>query len=254
MLSKLIDLMHAPSVEELQSQTTDIYQSLGLSRVMVISQVGHNRSVGRELTNMGFPKDWSDAYRAENFRNDPLPDIAVRIGQPFYWHELPDDVILSSAESAYLKSLDSLGMGEGIGTVVYGSAARVAFVGAAPDNTFARGGRPDKDLFHFAAQMSFLRYCSINQESLEYEMTLSNRELEVLHWMAQGKSNVMIAEILNVSQETISTYVKRIFAKLDVFDRTSAVMRGVIRGLVIASDPKIDAAIRERQKIMLARE
>lgn len=254
LLDRLINIMRAPSVEQLQAHTSGIYQSMGLTRVMVVSSVGHNRMVGRDLANMGFPKGWSDAYRAGNYLNDPLPDIAVRIGGAFFWHELPDDVTLSSAESAYLESLESWGMGEGIGTVVYGSAASVAFVGAAPDGAFGDGPRPDRELFQIVAQMSFLRYCALNWQSLEYEMTLSNRELEVLHWMAQGKSNVAIAEILNVGQETVSTYVKRIFAKLEVFDRTSAVMRGVIRGLVIASDPEIDAAIRERQEIMLAKE
>ena len=78
-------------------------------------------------------------------------------------------------------------------------------------------------------------------------MNLSSRELDVLHWMAQGRSNAGIADMLDLSQETVGTYVKRIFAKLDVFDRTSAVMKGVMRGLVIASDPNVEAAAQQRR-------
>jgi LuxR family quorum-sensing system transcriptional regulator CciR len=76
---------------------------------------------------------------------------------------------------------------------------------------------------------------------------LSNRELDVLHWMAQGRSNPAIARELGLSHETVDTYIRRLFAKLNVSDRTSAVVKGVSRGLVVASDPQIEEAIRARQ-------
>ena len=43
--------------------------------------------------------------------------------------------------------------------------------------------------------------------------------------------------MLGIRQDTVNTYVKRIFATLEVFDRTSAVMKGVRQGMVIVSDP-----------------
>lgn len=45
----------------------------------------------------------------------------------------------------------------------------------------------------------------------------------------------------------MDTYVRRIFIKLDVSDRTSAVIKGITRGIVIASEPQIEQAIRARQ-------
>ena len=52
--------------------------------------------------------------------------------------------------------------------------------------------------------------------------------------MAQGKSNGVIADILSISPGTVDTYLRRIFEKLDVTDRTSAAVKGVSMGLIRA--------------------
>ena len=49
---------------------------------------------------------------------------------------------------------------------------------------------------------------------------LSERELQVVRLVAQGMSNQEIAEALFLSPETVRTYLKRLFAKLDISDRT----------------------------------
>ncbi len=52
---------------------------------------------------------------------------------------------------------------------------------------------------------------------------ISKRELEVLHLMAEGKSNQEIADELFVSLPTIKTHAANLFEKLDVRRRTQAV-------------------------------
>jgi two-component system, NarL family, response regulator len=61
---------------------------------------------------------------------------------------------------------------------------------------------------------------------------LSERELEVLGLMAQGRSNPDIAATLSISENTVKTHVNRILSKLGVSDRTQAVIVGVKRGIV----------------------
>lgn len=52
---------------------------------------------------------------------------------------------------------------------------------------------------------------------------LSTRELSVLKWMTQGKTNWEISRILGVSERTIRFHVESIFCKLDVNSRCHAV-------------------------------
>ena len=63
-------------------------------------------------------------------------------------------------------------------------------------------------------------------------MPLSNRELEVLRLIVDGKSNQEIAEKLFVTLATVKTHVRSILNKLSVDDRTQAAVKAMREGLV----------------------
>ncbi|NJC23193.1 DNA-binding NarL/FixJ family response regulator [Arthrobacter pigmenti] len=65
---------------------------------------------------------------------------------------------------------------------------------------------------------------------------LSPREVEVLQAVAQGLSNPEIATKLFIAETTVKTHLLRTFAKLDVDDRTRAVVVAMERGLLPAAD------------------
>ena len=50
--------------------------------------------------------------------------------------------------------------------------------------------------------------------------------------MGRSKSSGDIATILDIGPATVDTYVRRLYAKLDVNDRISAVLKGVRFGLI----------------------
>jgi DNA-binding CsgD family transcriptional regulator len=56
---------------------------------------------------------------------------------------------------------------------------------------------------------------------------LTVREREVLQWVAAGKTNAQIADILAASPRTIGKHLENIYAKLGVETRTAAVNRGL---------------------------
>lgn len=61
--------------------------------------------------------------------------------------------------------------------------------------------------------------------------TLTNRELEVLACLTQGLNYKAIAKRLFVSDSTVKTHVNNIFTKLNVNDRTQAVLYGLRHGI-----------------------
>jgi DNA-binding CsgD family transcriptional regulator len=61
---------------------------------------------------------------------------------------------------------------------------------------------------------------------------LSERELEVLHELAAGRSNKEIAARLHVSPNTVKTHVARVLDKLDARRRTEAIRRARELGLL----------------------
>jgi DNA-binding CsgD family transcriptional regulator len=61
---------------------------------------------------------------------------------------------------------------------------------------------------------------------------LSERELEVLHELAAGRSNKEIATHLHISPNTVKTHVARLFEKLGARRRTEAIHRARELGIV----------------------
>jgi DNA-binding NarL/FixJ family response regulator len=61
---------------------------------------------------------------------------------------------------------------------------------------------------------------------------LTERELQVLCGMADGKSNAEIGRELYVSEDTVKTHARRLFRKLGARDRAHAVAAGFRAGLV----------------------
>jgi two-component system, NarL family, response regulator LiaR len=68
---------------------------------------------------------------------------------------------------------------------------------------------------------------------------LSEREKEVLHQLAHGRTNREIGQALHVSEETVKTHVGNILSKLQLSHRTQAVIYALKQGLVSLDDVKL---------------
>ncbi|WP_433920821.1 response regulator transcription factor [Streptomyces canus] len=67
-------------------------------------------------------------------------------------------------------------------------------------------------------------------------VSLTSRELDVLNAVADGLSNADIGKRLVIGEATVKTHLLRVFAKLDVSDRTHAVVVALERGLLVRPD------------------
>ena len=63
--------------------------------------------------------------------------------------------------------------------------------------------------------------------------SLTEREIEVLRLLPQGKTNREIAAVLHLSLSTVKKRLERIISKLGVSDRTQAAVRAIELGLVV---------------------
>jgi DNA-binding NarL/FixJ family response regulator len=61
---------------------------------------------------------------------------------------------------------------------------------------------------------------------------LSEREIEVLHFVGHGNSNKEVAAKLGVTEETVKAHMKSVCAKLNANDRTHAVTIALRRGIL----------------------
>jgi LuxR family transcriptional regulator len=61
---------------------------------------------------------------------------------------------------------------------------------------------------------------------------LTDREIDVLRWTAEGKTSAEIAAILNISERTVNFHVNGVVAKLGACNKTSAAVRAAMLGLI----------------------
>jgi DNA-binding NarL/FixJ family response regulator len=74
----------------------------------------------------------------------------------------------------------------------------------------------------------------------EHFVPLSPREMEILQFVTQGKSNKEIAQSLGISHQTVKNHMTSILKKLDVRDRTQAAVYALRRGWVRTNDHSRD--------------
>lgn len=80
----------------------------------------------------------------------------------------------------------------------------------------------------------------IDEDNKSYSLTdnpirknrLTAREQEILQLIGKGKSNRQIAENLYLSELTVKTHLKNIFKKMQVVNRTQAILTAINKGLI----------------------
>ncbi len=66
----------------------------------------------------------------------------------------------------------------------------------------------------------------------EFYDGLTGREVEILKLIAIGQANKQVARRLNISEKTVRNHVSNIYEKLQIYDRSQAVLYAVRKGLV----------------------
>jgi len=63
---------------------------------------------------------------------------------------------------------------------------------------------------------------------------MTQRETQVLKYVAAGLSNKQIARRLGISEKTVRNHLSRVFHKLGATNRTEAVMNAMRKGMPLA--------------------
>ena len=183
----------------------------------------------------GFSKEEIELYLSYDFqRLDIVPRAALAAGMPIRWTDVWRSSELTSEERDFLRAMRAIDFSDGFSMPCYGPNNRNAVVGVGKMTAHSDASPSHMALLHFAAQAAHLRICALFADEVTRDRQLSTREKEILDWVARGKSNGVIAEILAISPGTVDTYMRRIYEKLDVSDRTSAAVKGVGLGLIAA--------------------
>lgn len=157
-----------------------------------------------------------------------------REARPFHWFDVDKKLNFNAKQKEFIEELKSAGLTDGIAVPVFGPKGTMAYFGLGTLEDQLDISDADMMELQFACLQTHNRYIELAHIDDETPIKrLSPRESEVLSLVAAGLSNNYIAERLNISENTVDTMLRRVFAKLGVNNRISAVLRGIGSGLIL---------------------
>jgi len=178
------------------------------------------------------PTSLSNLFHANALSDaDPINGHAARSGLPLTWQV--EQLCAQNIGQVYPK-LKAHGIHHGVSMTVRSAHARsrVDFYtkAAAP---FLSSTTLRADLFLLGSYLHEATGLLWNAETTEQEPPLlTTREIECLHWSANGKTSREIGLILGISQNTVYFHLKNAASKFNVYGTRHAVSRAIAIGVI----------------------
>lgn len=184
-----------------------------------------------------YPEAWSEHYVANDYVNiDPVMSTASNAIAPINWQDLSSRLPARSAQRRVLNEAREFGLRGGITVPVHGPAQGFATMNVAADvsdDSFAELWQQNRHLLQLIGLYSHEAVTRLGTSSVPRTLPkLAPRERECLLWTARGKTAWEIAAILSLSQETVVHYLKSAGTKLSVHNKTHAVVKAILLGLI----------------------
>jgi len=185
------------------------------------------------FVSLGFDEDLAKEHRRQHtlfsaaFTSNFNPLL-----EPIFWADVATTLDLTPDQLDQLEAFYRPCPANGLVVPVYGPNSRNGCAVMRFKDFKAPFSRENIFKAHFASNQSHLQFCKIMASNVKNNVILTEREREVLTWVARGKSNAVIAEIVGISHHTVNGYLRRVYLKTQTSDRTTAALRAVGDGLI----------------------
>lgn len=202
------------------------YDCVNYSYVTDQPDINQQAEFGLETT---YPKEWLARYTEKNYLPvDPPFLYAMRFNGPFTWASLVKMWEYSAVQNQINDEANVFQMFKGAAVSIHGRFGGLSGVGIAssydkemPTSTTLRKIDLLTRQFHYV-------YSIHNDQSKTLKkIQLSQREREILLWASEGKSDTIIGTLLGLKHSTVRYHWGNIFKKLEVNERTLAVVKAI---------------------------
>ena len=206
--------------------------AIGCGKVMFSARV-----VGPNWKNMivgtTYPQDWITHYLASGYeKTDPVRTRGAYQAEPFLWSDLAK--LVRKPELKIFDEAREYGMAEGLVVPVFDGRGMIAMVGFAGEDaaTFDEAVVGGLCIVATTFAHTYHRISGGDAKPKVNGAPLSRREIDVVHWAAQGGSNWRIAQILGISENAVEYHFRNILRKLGVENRGAAIVAALRVGYI----------------------
>ncbi|HEY0412220.1 MAG TPA: LuxR family transcriptional regulator [Allosphingosinicella sp.] len=229
----------ADTMAGLRSLIDDATRALGFDYYAIVHHVCFGDPERNNVRLTSYPLEWVALLREQGKPADPVMRAAERTSSGFRWSELDSLLTLTEAQRNYMRLAASFDIVEG-----YTVPNHVPGETFGSCNFAVRGGRPFPDGSVSAAQAlgSFAFEAArrlIRQRPGEIYLQpapLSERQRECLLFVARGKSDSVIAELLEIRPRTVNEHIEAAKRRYSVATRSQLLVRALFRSEICFSE------------------
>lgn len=201
----------------------------GLSCVTAWSMPGPGRPHDEGIMLNTRPQEFIENYRDKKYLvHDRLITEMRETLTPYSWSDVQKRRKLSKLEQHIIDEGRDFNMREGLIIPIVtlsGSVSVFSPCGSEPD--LSQRARSALEIIGIYSQQALKRALIRNQRDEAAHTPLTPREREIMQWVAVGKSDDEIADILSIGAATVTSHVQNAKKKLDAFRRTYAVVQAI---------------------------
>ncbi|BCA55734.1 Transcriptional regulator [Nitrospira sp. KM1] len=214
---------------QLIQQAVDCPRVIG--GVAQLTAKGHFKEFNSVL-NVSYSNDWLYSYGKNGYAAvDPVLQSFLTSCETQVWTQTYSGKS-SARQMEFIEEARSYGLTHGLTTGMRERTGRYATFFSFAGGDAASTIRYKSLLEYLIPYLHRIMIANINTPVSNRVKGLSPREMTVLMWMKQGKTNWEISRIIGVSERTVRFHVESIFMKLDVNSRTQAVAFAIENGLL----------------------
>lgn len=214
--------------------TQDVARDLGFERVAAL----HSRSLIRRssflIRHDTYPMNWDHRLVARGYKIiDPILAIARRRIDGFLWADALARVRLTDSERAILEDARRFGIRQGFTVPANVPGEPEGSISFATRST-RKIGSEQQFIVNAIGRLAFDAARRLAGYAVEPGPVpqIGDRVRECIYWIARGKSDQDIADILGISHASVRTYVRSAFETLDVITRAQLVHEALRLGLI----------------------
>ncbi len=205
-------------------------KSLGFERCAYVLRVPLSLSKPQAIAITNYPDTWLSRYTEAGYlETDPTILHGRRSQAPIVW---TDDVFASTKRFWDEAQSFGLRVGWGQSSLDVNGVMGMLSLARSHDALSASELASHGPQLHWLASVAHLSLSQLFIPQLREHIDLTMREIEVLKWTADGKTSGEIAIILSVSVNTVNFHIKNAVAKLQTANKTAAVVRAAMLGLL----------------------
>jgi LuxR family quorum-sensing system transcriptional regulator CciR len=230
----------AGDADELGDALRVMTGELGFQYFALTHHVDVAAAGGKAIRLHNYPDRWADYYDAHALAvSDPVHRASHVTSIGFRWSKISQMIPLTPGDRRVLRLGCEQGIGDGftVPAHVPGEARGSCSFASEAGRPVCEAMLPEAQLagaFAFeAARRLWSRRGHFDAGS---DPLLTDRQRDCLLWVARGKSDWEIAQILSISEETVARHVKQACARYGVNKRTLLAMRTLFDGTLSFTD------------------